>query len=184
MKNSKKLISLMLLIAFAVTGISIPLMAESENDYILYEEFTGGAADSKWTLNKAVAKDDVLVLAEGVNVANNSIAATATYPVNETSEKNLAFDISFDVKPGKNLTTITQVGGFKGNLMPVTFDKSGEICINSYGIGEEKSRTYKTYVPDNWYHVQVIIDQTQVTCLQQVLNCNMKYRRLRYTVTL
>lgn len=156
----KKAVIFILLLTFTFSVSGIQAIAESEGDYSFYADFTSGTTANGWTFSKASVKDDALVLAEGSSAKNGSVAATAVYEVNKASGTNIVIGISFDVKPGKNMDTIVQVSGAQSNVMPVTFDKSGEICINSYGIGTEKARTYTTYTPDSWYNVQTVIDQT------------------------
>ncbi|MBQ1341982.1 MAG: phosphodiester glycosidase family protein, partial [Erysipelotrichaceae bacterium] len=151
-------IILLLTIIFSVSGIQA--IAEDEGDYSFYADFASDSPTNGWTFSKASIKDDVLILAEGSSTKNGSVASTAVYEVNKANGANIVIGISFDVKPGKNMDTIVQVSGAQSNVMPVTFDKSGEICINSYGIGTEKARTYTAYTPDKWYHVQTVIDQT------------------------
>lgn len=160
MGKIKRLVSFILLITFVISTTSLQVLAENTEEYFMTDEFTSGEASLKWNFNRAVAKDDVLVLAEGVSASNGSVAATATLSINETGEQNVVIDIGFDVKPGLNLTTITQVSGLKSSVMPVTFDKTGEICINSYDASVEKAKTYTKYIPDNWYYVHTVIDQT------------------------
>ncbi|MCR4718516.1 MAG: hypothetical protein K5768_02685 [Firmicutes bacterium] len=155
----KKALVFILLLTFAFSALGIQAIADEE-EYTFFADFTSGTLTNGWTLTRAAVKDDALVLAEGVSVSNNAVAATATYEVNKTSEKNIVIGIELDVKPGRNLTTIVQVSGGKSSVMPVTFDKSGEICINSYDVSQEKARTYTSYIPEKWYHIEAVIDQT------------------------
>ena len=97
---------LLLTLTFSVSGIQA--IAEDEENYTFFADFTSGMTANGWTFSKASVKDDVLILAEGSSAKNGSVASTAVYEVNKANGANIVIGISFDVKPGKNLDTIVQ----------------------------------------------------------------------------